>query len=250
MRNKRDNMQGRFDALIESNSNPFRRGHSENRVESISQVRVEPVSVETSDAGNVDAPADAERPYIPVSARRRANHQSRSHDTQRQRVPAFRARTPAASPVVGPSIASEELFPSTLPTSAVQPSGVWKRSGVDVICSTTSEKQAEKFDVNIRPGWARLSKNGIVYGPQSENHDQVVACRKRTALLGHLEMARRHRQYVLDDLELYGDEYYYLFGDPSELLGTNDWGDEQFDDDHSTSSYDGSSVDGMEYMDD
>ena len=106
---------------------------------------------------------------------------------------------------------------STIPRVGRVPhlTSCWNKTN-KLIKSDNRENQTVSISKEpIKPGWIRITKTKNISGPPSETSHK----HKYTyEYIRYLDMLKRHKQNVMDDLELYGDEYYYKFGDPEELL--------------------------------
>ena len=102
----------------------------------------------------------------------------------------------------------DESFPELTNVQQRVGGGCWERAGVDIVTSTSSSRSpVVKADTEaVRPGWVRVSRNGIEYGPRSENYDRVLETQRRTAYIIHQEFFNRNKRIARDNLELYGED--------------------------------------------
>lgn len=183
--------------------------------------------------------------YIPISQRRKLNNKDNNKQTHYDNIESLppKRTVNTQDQMAFPTINGQLATPQT-PKTPKTPKNCWNRAGVDIVKSKQRTATKTENTDNIPPGWVRTSKSGTIYGPPPKNKETTFADTKfRTYCLEYSKLAKRNRQLVMDELELYGDEYYHLFGDPEELLNDED---SAFADEDDTSLGDEDSYDGYD----
>lgn len=234
------NKNNRFSSLKEEMANPFklsgkqkRNKYTDNNVNN------------TNDMNNTENENNT-KAYVPISKRNKRTINTNIDKSEKKNI--FSTKSPKIEDV---RTNDESVFPSLNDSKEIKKAetvicnskpkvhSCWNSSTVDIV---KSNKKEESIDCKepIRPGWVRISKRQIVNGPPSTFNVEDV--RLRTELIRYYEFLNHHRKTIMDDIELYGDEYYHKFGDPDELLNDDDSFALYDEDENSTgddSSYDG-----------
>ena len=192
--------------------------------------------------------------YVPISKRNKMKETTQNNSVPKQNIfikspkieniktddetlfPSLEKQTQCAKSANPPSILpaipttplrAQGANPATLDTSPLRarganpanPTTCWFSPSIK---NLKTKESIENIELNepVRPGWLRITKTKNIYGPQ--NNMNIEKSKKRTEFIRYYEFAKRHKKIVMDDLELYGDEYYYKFGDPEELLNDDD----------------------------
>lgn len=192
--------------------------------------------------------------YVPPS-RNRQNH---THNNARDMGNSFKSMNRLSKTFA--DLNDESSFPELKPSHVNVPHDVkvstsgnssgWQSNGVEMMSQGNKNKLVEEESDDVRPGWVRLSKGKMTYGPPSSNYERVIynMLQARNSALN--ELRRRHelnRQY---DYEMYGDRMLY-----EDRLGSFTDEEEEDEDDSSqdgggSSSYDTDSHSNDGYSDD
>lgn len=150
----------------------------------------------------------------PHTNQEQTNKQSNNDDRNNNRQQGGIASRQSRIPVI--QLKEDTLFPELETTnyqsnteSSIKSS--WIRSGIDVISSTDHMsvqpiKNGDDDDSYIRPGWVRISRRGIEYGPPSDNYERVLATNRRTQYVIHKEFLMRNKRIANDNRDIYGED--------------------------------------------
>jgi hypothetical protein len=233
---------GRFNVLIET-ENPFKvrsRANTQqiNSNGDFSNIENTIVRNETHDmSSNVQKRNDSTHNTDDNSFRRKNTIRPQGQGTQSQ-IKRRNTNNQEQTPVQKVDVCDTELFPtlqSQPTTTQAVKENCWKKSGVEIIKNIKKPQYVKPNTDNIRPGWISISREGIVNGPHSDNYENVLETHKRTQALFFKDVRRRNRRIVMDNLDLYGDEYYFVFGDPEPQLH-DDGNTSEIDDDEEATS--------------
>lgn len=255
--NSNSNSNKRFSSLKEDTSNPFKRVSRE-KSSKINYTK-DQQNNQMNNQPNEDK--NSSKVYVPISKRNKMKETTQNNSLPKQNIfikspkieniktddetlfpslekqnPATPLRTQGANPA-NPAISDT----SPLRVRGANPATCWFSSSIKNLKSKESTENTESNEP-VRPGWLRITKTKNIYGPQ--NNMNIEKSKKRTEFIRYYEFAKRHKKIVMDDLELYGDEYYYKFGDPEELLNDDD--SLVTNDEDELSNNDESSCDGYE----
>jgi hypothetical protein len=105
----------------------------------------------------------------------------------------------------------------------------WSKSGKDVITAAAPSKPS-LLNPNsaigpIKPGWARLSKNGCEYGPRSEHYERLLQIQHQTTSIIHREFFAKTARMMNDSYD--NDRYEGGFFSDDE--GMSDYDDNDYD---------------------
>lgn len=233
-RRRNNQTTNRFEALVNTPTN-----HIEPITQPQTQTQPQPENVIVS---------ENETPYVSVSRRRRMQPrmQSQAHSQPQPHSSTINSRNSRKNPdeqykntttqsagnndvkiddtTLFPTLDCDEKQSQSQSQTSSNNNNCWKRAGIDVV-KTKQKKKPVQIEINandVRPGWVSISRAGIVYGPHSENYDKVMQTRKRTQAVFYRYIKKRNRQLIMNTIELYGDEYYHVFGDPEKLLNDSD----------------------------
>ena len=222
----------RFNALKEQDVNPF-------KVASTKQRNIKkPQDIITKQKEQTQ-PQEENTVYVPISQRNKTNKCINKQQYDNIEILPPKGTVNTQDQMAFPTLNNELVTPQT-PTTK----NCWSKAGVDIVKSKQRTLTKTENTENIPPGWVRITKSGTINGPPLKNQETTFDDNRfRTYCLEYLKLAKRNRQIVMDDLELYGDEYYHLFGDPEELLNDEDTA---FADEDDTSFGDEDSYDGYD----
>lgn len=227
----------RFSSLKEDTSNPFKRVLREK------SSKINYTKDQQNNQPNEDKTIS--KAYVPISKRNKMKETTQNNSVPKQNIfikspkieniktddetlfPSLEKQTQCATPPTRLPVNPTTPLPANSATPVISPLRVrganpatcWFSSNIK---NLKTKESIENIELNepVRPGWLRITKTKNIYGPQ--NNMNIEKSKKRTEFIRYYEFAKRHKKIVMDDLELYGDEYYYKFGDPEELLNDDD----------------------------
>ena len=248
--NNANNEKGRFSGLKEY-QNPFKKitkqPQTQTQPQSQPQTQPEPQpQPQTQPQPQPQLQTQTEKAYIPVSKRNK-NKETKQINSPKLNIftlkspkieniktddmtlfPSLNSETEITKPKHGVEQSLQNTTQNTTQNNTIQShtqiprvgrvphlTSCWNKTN-KLIKSDNRENQTVSISKEpIKPGWIRITKTKNISGPPSETSHK----HKYTyEYIRYLDMLKRHKQNVMDDLELYGDEYYYKFGDPEELL--------------------------------